>query len=97
MEAILVLLVLLFLVWKLKRANDQAFDSGQQVNADPSMYGSTHYEDECSVSRALWDPSCPLYHSLNDDGYFRDCGSSTDDYSGCSSWNSFSSGSSSWD
>ena len=118
MEAILVLLALMFLVWKIKRANDEAFDSGQQMSTKSSFYedtqstwdsGSTyasyssiHHDDDCDVLRASWDPSCHLYHSSSDYGYIQDCGSSTDYYSSCnswdsSSWDSSSSSSSSWD
>uniref|UniRef100_A0A832GQT6 Uncharacterized protein n=1 Tax=Caldimicrobium thiodismutans TaxID=1653476 RepID=A0A832GQT6_9BACT len=47
---------------------------------------TTDSEDDCDLSRALWDPSCPLYSALQDD---------SDDYH--SSWDDDWYSSSSWD
>ncbi len=136
MEWILLLLAVLFLLWKIKDANDEAFSSNvhpgtsnlseQWKNTtsahtssldshspledeDRKLWNSHSFldndttrrwdsHDDCDISRAMWDPSCPMYHVFNDhwnssnDSWWS---SSNDWDSGSSSWDSW--GSSSWD
>ncbi|MEJ5338851.1 MAG: hypothetical protein ACK42C_07860 [Aquificaceae bacterium] len=155
MELILLILAILFLLWRVKSANDEAFPpdysggnfygglpSGWSASSDASYKdggmgrtsgfstseGSTglldsyenrerwesssslyedddHYrrwhEDNCDLSRALWDPSCPMYHVFHHDDH--SSSSNWDDSWSSSSWNDswsssgWDSGSSSWD
>ncbi len=136
MEWIVLLLAVLFLLWKIKDANDEAFssnvhpgtsnlseqwentssahtssldshsplgdedrrlwDSHSFLDNDTTRRWDSH--DDCDISRAMWDPSCPMYHVFNDhwnssnDSWWS---SSNDWDSGSSSWDSW--GSSSWD
>jgi len=136
MEWILLLLAVLFLLWKIKDANDEAFssnvhpgtsnlseqwentssehtsslDSHSPLEDEDRKLRDSHSSfdynttrrwdshDDCDISRAMWDPSCPMYHVFNDhwnssnDSWWN---SSNDWSSGSSSWDSW--GSSSWD
>jgi len=136
MEWILLLLAVLFLLWRIKSANDEAFASHVQsgtanlseqwedISPDQASplhshslledenrgmwdshssfdYNTTRRwdsHDDCDISRAMWDPSCPMYHVFNDrwDSSNNNWWNSSNDWdSGSSSWNSW--GSSSWE
>ncbi|WP_340695950.1 hypothetical protein [Hydrogenobacter thermophilus] len=68
-------------------------------------YDSIFSHDDCDLSRALWDPSCPLYWAMHNDSSsdwssglssnFDDWSSSNWDTSSSSGWDDWSS--SNWD
>ncbi len=133
MEYVVLVLAILFFLWRLNSANDEALEDyeGQKTTDvmsskptnppdyeyyDSGMGSSAGYEsssfddhyrrwhdDHCDISRAMWDPSCPMYHVFHHDDWSSSSSwddswssSSWDDSWSSSSWDSWS-GSSSWD
>ncbi|MCS7196315.1 MAG: hypothetical protein NZ827_03500 [Aquificaceae bacterium] len=132
MEYVLLLVVVLFLIWKINLANKEAFPQNNERKAEDKPFqedspmhcyegtsqsnvfsseekhkagsssslledGISGWSDDCNLSRALWDPSCPLYHSLHEEGLSGNddwSSSSWDTYSYYDSWTSSGSG---WD